>query len=109
MDAFVCACGAVHVFVEHKRPQGDGVVWLGREMFGMYEYGSQNTHHTENLVRQEEGRGLIVDVGHVASEVELNFKTVGELHFVAAFHLLAVDDEHLGVTVDHIAGDIHRH
>lgn len=51
---------------------------------------------------------LVVNVGDVAFEVELDFEAVGEGYFVSALHLLAVDNELLGITVDDIAGDIHR-
>ena len=53
--------------------------------------------------------GSVVDVGDAALEVELDFQAIGELDFVAATHLLTVDDELLGVTSHYIAGDVAGH
>lgn len=50
--------------------------------------------------------GSVVDVGQAALQVELQFKAVGELHFVAASHLLAFDDELFGESFHYIAGDV---
>ena len=49
---------------------------------------------------------LFVHVGNVATEVELDFESVGEGHFVTAFEFLTVNDELFWETADDVAGDV---
>ena len=51
MYAFVCACGAVHVFVEHKRPQGDGgyAGGSGNAGNGGYSYNSSYGYGVQQI------------------------------------------------------------
>ena len=47
-------------------------------------------------------------MGNTPLHVELDFKAVGELYLIASAHLLALDDELLGIAVHNVAGDVAR-